>query len=94
MLLLALLIAQGGAQAHAYSHLQSGVDPSGLAGSRGQLCAECLLFAPLLATADCHDGPPIFRLGDRASIAVPRVVSLVDRLSYHAFSSRAPPILY
>jgi hypothetical protein len=90
---LALLIAQGGAQAHAYSHLQSGSDQSGLPGTRVQFCAECLLFAPLLATADCHDGSPILRLGDRALIAPPRVVSLVDRLSYYAFRSRAPPIL-
>jgi hypothetical protein len=90
---LALLIAQGGAQAHAYSHLHSGPDRSGVPGTRAQFCAECLLFAPLLATADCRDGPPMLRLGDRGSIALPRVVSLVDQLSCYAFRARAPPII-
>jgi hypothetical protein len=87
----ALLFAQGGAQAHAYSHLHGGSDPAGAAGNRVQICAECLLFAPVLATAGSHDGPAAFRFGDHASVVAIRIVSPVNLRSYHAFRSRAPP---
>lgn len=43
---LALLVAQAGAQAHAYSHLQGTSTKSDL-GAAGQLCRECLSFAPV-----------------------------------------------
>ena len=90
----ALLIAQAGAQAHAYSHLRSISDPSGLPGAPAQLCSECLLFAPLLATADCHDSPSVCQLGGRAVIVAARAVSLVNTVGYYAFRSRAPPVLF
>jgi hypothetical protein len=43
---LALLVAQAGAQAHAYSHMQGSATKSDV-GAAGQLCRECLSFAPV-----------------------------------------------
>ena len=48
MLALALLAAQFGAEAHAYSHLAK--DPDSLPNST-QYCAKCLSFAPVTAAA-------------------------------------------
>jgi hypothetical protein len=91
MLVLALLIAQVGAEVHAYSHLNSGADQAGAPGARIQFCADCLSFAPMLATAHSRDGQSVLRLSVGAPVAMPQLVSLVDRRPYHAFRSRAPP---
>jgi hypothetical protein len=91
MLTMALLIAQFGAQAHAYSHLQAGSVPTDQLDSHGKLCSDCLSFAPLLATA----GSPshLFAIAPQGVVAAPdgAVASLITRSPTLAFRSRAPP---
>jgi hypothetical protein len=89
VLALALLMAQFGAQAHAYSHLtrDQGV-PSSMPS-----CATCLSFAPVtmavggtpcvLLVAQCESEP-----------ALPVVtISIPDSSPFPAFQPRAPPQL-
>ena len=91
LMALALLVAQFGAQAHAYSHLHAGSDSSEQQDSHGKLCSECLSFAPLLATA----GSPshLFAVAPQGVAAAPdvAVASLITRALLPAFRSRAPP---
>ena len=88
---IALLIAQFGAQAHAYSHLhfRSGVIEQ--LNSNGSLCSECLSFAPLLSAA----GTPshLFDIAPQGVLAAPSdaAASLITRSPTPAFRSRAPP---
>jgi hypothetical protein len=91
MTAMVLLIAQFGAQAHAYSHLhfKSGVTEQ--LDSSARLCSECLSFAPLLSAA----GSPkhLFAVAPQGVVAAPSqaVASLITRLPTPAFRSRAPP---
>jgi len=91
MLAMALLIAQFGAQAHAYSHLRADSVATDQHDSHGKLCSDCLSFAPLLATA----GSPshLFAIAPQGVAAAPgvAVASLITRSSTPAFRSRAPP---
>lgn len=89
-----LISAQVGAQAHAYSHLQRGADPSGMAGGApNQVCGECLSFAPLLAAASVTDFALLVPLLE--SSFAPQIVQVArgDRFHLHAFRARAPPSL-
>ena len=95
---LALLIAQWGAMAHAYSHvsrmsLVSGAGSSSHITTRSthEVCNDCVNFAPLLIAsgapavlpfADAHAGS----LDVRAARS-----SLLNRPPRPAFRSRAPP---
>jgi hypothetical protein len=90
VLALALLVAQFGAEVHAYSHLAT--DPYGVPSSM-QYCVKCLSFAPVtmavggmpyvLLTAQCESGP-----------ALPvATVSISDCSPFPAFQPRAPPRL-
>jgi hypothetical protein len=89
---LILVIAQLGAQAHAYSHL------TGARGSAGEpqrshvlACSECVAFAPLLAAAGGAT-VPLLRLSERASSVTPAVAFLPPRVgAVTAYRSRAPP---
>jgi hypothetical protein len=88
----ALLIAQFGAQAHAYSHLHAG-PPHGAQQQyfhTGQ-CFDCLSFAPLLAGA----GTPsqVLPAAPMGVVAAPDAVvpALLAAAPAHAFRSRAPP---
>lgn len=89
LLALALLAAQFGAEAHAYSHL--GRDPDNLPNST-QYCAKCLSFAPVTAAAG---GMPhavlIVQSEPEAPLAAVTVpcATLSPRPSYQ---SRAPPL--
>ena len=88
---MALLIAQFGAQAHAYSHLRADSAATDQLDSHGKLCSDCLAFAPLLATA----GSPshLFAMAPQGVVAAPgvAVASLITRFPTPAFRSRAPP---
>jgi hypothetical protein len=92
---IALLIAQLGAQAHAYSHLHAG--PAHGAQQQdfhtGQ-CFDCLSFAPLLAGA----GTPsqVLPVAPQGVVAAPdaTVPTLITVAPTHAFRSRAPPSTY
>jgi hypothetical protein len=90
VLALALLFAQFGAQAHAYSHL--GKDPDGAASST-QYCTKCLSFAPVTIAAG---GMPHAVLIDQmeAEPAAAAPTALLPTLSPRpSYQSRAPPQL-
>jgi hypothetical protein len=88
LLALALLVAQFGAEAHAYSHLAK--DPDGTASS-SQYCTKCLSYAPVTIAAG---GMPQAVLIDQPAsepalaAATASIPSLTPRSSYQ---SRAPP---
>lgn len=89
MLALALLFAQFGAEAHAYSHLAR--DP-GVPGST-QGCATCLSFAPV-ALAVGGSLHVVLTVTCVAEPAVPvAMVSIPDSTPFPAFQPRAPPQL-
>jgi hypothetical protein len=90
VLSLALLIAQLGTQAHAYSHLSP--DPHGVP-STIQSCGQCLSFAPLLTAVG---GSHCLWLADRCEterIVPVNTIQPSYRQPYPAFRSRAPPAL-
>jgi hypothetical protein len=89
---LILVIAQLGAQAHAYSHLTITRDANGEPQRIHALaCSECVAFAPLLAAAGGSTAP-LLHLPARAST----VIAFDAQLQAHActlsaYRSRAPP---
>ena len=90
---IALLIAQFGAQAHAYTHLRLGADTTEQLDSHGRLCTDCLAFAPLLAKAGGHSLPVIFAPQGVEIAPASAVASLTARVLTPAFRSRAPPVI-
>jgi hypothetical protein len=89
---LILVIAQLGAQAHAYSHLTVSRDANGEPQRIHALtCSECVAFAPLLATAG-GSAVPLLHSPARESSVVAFEPQLQPRASTHtAYRSRAPP---
>jgi len=89
----ALLIAQIGAMAHAYSHVPA-LHPT-TAHQSGQdghdLCSDCLAFAPLLSAAGAPTALPVIEPQGPSPAVQATVDSLVDRSLNLAFRSRAPP---
>ena len=89
---MALLCAQWGAQAHVNSHLSSHAAATHELTAKGQLCSDCLSFAPLLATA-AGSSLPAVRDPQGVNPAPPAVAySLISRRFPAGFRSRAPPI--
>ena len=91
LLSLALLLAQLGMQAHAYSHLKS--DPDGVPGTTTQLCGQCASSAPLLSMAS---GSLCIRVPyepQTIGVAPASVDTALLPLPHPAFRSRAPPHL-
>jgi hypothetical protein len=91
---LALIFAQLGAMAHAYTHVPESTSVSAQQAKLGihDLCKDCLNFAPLLSAAGAPAVlpfclPQACNLAPQAQIA--RLVALKFRL---AFRSRAPPV--
>jgi hypothetical protein len=88
-----LLIAQLGAQLHAYAHSNAGASdvpsPTLLASHGG--CDDCLAFAPLLSAAGTPARLP--RLAGQACTPAPplRAHSPLESALILAFRSRAPP---
>jgi hypothetical protein len=91
VLVIALLGAQWGAEAHAYSHLRHGSQTGEPYDSSGRPCSDCSAFAPLLAAA----GAPtlVSALIPEGTSPTPgvSVVSLIFSPPTPAFRSRAPP---
>lgn len=90
---IALLIAQFGAQAHAYTHLRLGADTTDQLDSHGRLCTDCLAFAPLQAKAGGHSLPVVFAPQGVEVAPASAVISLAERVITPAFRSRAPPAI-
>jgi hypothetical protein len=91
LLALALLCAQFAAQAHSYSHLQAGTDTTFRLDAKGQLCADCLAFAPLLAAAGGCALPAAIALQGFEPAPTGATHSLIGRRFPASFRSRAPP---
>jgi hypothetical protein len=89
LLSLALLIAQLGVEAHAYSHLKS--DPDGLPGQTTQLCGQCASAAPLLSMASSSSCIRLPYAPQIAGIAPTSIGTDVGPLPHPPFRSRAPP---
>ncbi len=91
---LALIFAQLGAMAHAYSHEPEKPPVSTQQGNPGihDYCKDCLNFAPLLSAAGAPAALP-FSL-PHAARAAPQapIARLVDLEFLLAFRSRAPPV--
>lgn len=86
-----LLLAQLGAQLHAYSHLHAGAHVTDQLYDRAGPCADCLSFAPLLAAAGA---PGHLSHAGAAGVAVAPAVAvrtLISLSAVAAFRSRAPP---
>jgi hypothetical protein len=80
VLIVALAFAQVGAVQHQYAH-----------GSSGEVCSDCLSFAPLLAAAGGKVHlPAVVRVQAGTRYQSP-VAPLFGQPSQHAFRSRAPP---
>lgn len=91
LLSLALLAAQLGAAAHAYTHLNG--RESGSAPGPTQLCGTCALFAPLQAGA-CGSAQLAPDLAPLAGPELPDFsVPVLYCTPHPAFRSRAPPSL-
>jgi len=90
LLAMTLLIAQSGAEAHAYSHLVQS-QPDAPATTQG--CGECLSCAPLLTSIGGSQSVILLpRFDDQQLVSSPSIpVSCVSRPS--SFQSRAPPDL-
>jgi hypothetical protein len=90
---MALVIAQLGAMAHAYTHVPETRAVSAQQTSPGvhDFCSDCLNFAPLLAAAGAPAALP-FALPQGCCVE-PQTQrdSLLDRKPLLAFRSRAPP---
>jgi len=91
---LALMCAQLGAMAHAYSHVPEATSVSAQQAKLGihDLCKDCLNFAPLLSAAGAPAALP-FALPQACSLAPQAQVACLVELKFRlAFRSRAPPV--
>ncbi len=82
LVVVALSFAQIGAIRHQYAH-----------GTSGQVCSDCLSFAPLLATAGGKAHLPAVADAQADVIYRPPTAPLDGQPPLHAFRSRAPPFL-
>lgn len=98
---IALMFAQLGAMAHAYTHVPGMHVPSMRSASVHQstpdnhdYCSDCLAYSPLLSVAGTPTALP-FVAPQGCSLALHVVCSsLVDHHPHLAFRSRAPPITH
>jgi hypothetical protein len=93
MTVVALLIAQFGAMAHAYSH-DAAIERSSTHlsnQSSHDFCSDCLNFAPLLAAGGAPSALPFLEPQGRSLPLRAECSSLVDHRTDLAFRSRAPP---
>jgi len=91
---LALIFAQLGAMAHAYSHLPETTSISAQQAKLGihDLCKDCLNFAPLLSAAGAPTALP-YALPQACSLAPQAQIACLVELKFRlAFRSRAPPV--
>ena len=93
MAAVALLIAQLGAMAHAYSHTAATAPASTHQSNPSHdFCGDCLSFAPLLSAAGTPAAPSVVAPQGRSLAAIAGSRSLVDLPLTLAFRSRAPPL--
>jgi hypothetical protein len=90
-LALVVLVAQLGAQAHAYSHLVPLPDAAAHH-LHPAPCLECSSFAPLLTLAGGFGNPAVLALADPATAYARPVLAAPRAAPCRAYRSRAPPI--
>jgi hypothetical protein len=92
----ALLIAQLGAMAHAYSHVRDVGQASSHQTNTGNhdFCGDCLNFAPVLSAAGTPSALPCIEPQGRSFCVRAECRSLIDRTPHLAFRSRAPPVTH
>ena len=90
---LALIVAQMGAMAHAYTHMPgSAVSSQQSTLGIHDLCKDCLNFAPLLSATGAPAALP-FALPLACSAAPQAQIACLVELKFRlAFRSRAPPV--
>lgn len=90
LLALIVLIAQVGAQAHAYTHLVKSPDTAQRSAHPAP-CVECSAFAPLLAAVSGCSYPAIARVVEPPAIAATLAAGIHHAAPCTAYRSRAPP---
>jgi hypothetical protein len=90
LLALIVLVAQFGAQAHAYTHLAKNTDPAQNSAHRTP-CVECSAFAPLLAAVSGVAYPAIAVVVEPPAIAATLAAGIHRAAACTAYRSRAPP---
>ena len=90
LLALIVLIAQFGAQAHAYTHLAKNTDPAQNSAHRAP-CVECSAFAPLLAAVSGVSYPTVATVVEPPAIAATLAAGVHRAAPCTAYRSRAPP---
>jgi hypothetical protein len=101
--MLALLVSQGIAWSHVYSHVNGGLPTVGhlkaspgssdFGAAAGQTCSECLASAALLGAASGPDAPRFVSFAAAGERVIHAAVSHFQSFRYYAFRSRAPPEL-
>ncbi len=94
LMAMALLAAQFVAQAHAYSHLRAPPHAASPLEHHSNPCADCLAFAPLLASAGGPDHALLLPLQGVHTAPDAAVKTLTTATATHAFRSRAPPSIH
>lgn len=90
VLALIILIAQLGAQAHAYSHLAKSPDPA-QRHAHPAPCVECSAFAPLLAAVSGVSYPMVAATIEPVTLAATFAAGACRAALHPAYRSRAPP---
>ncbi len=90
VLALIILIAQLGAQAHAYSHLAKSPDPA-QRHAHPAPCVECSAFAPLLAAVSGVSYPVVAAAIEPPTLGGIFTAGLHRTAAHPAYRSRAPP---
>ncbi len=90
ILALIVLVAQFGAQAHAYTHLAKNTHPAQTSVHR-TACVECSAFAPLLAAVSGVSYPTIATAVEPPAIAACPAAGIHRAARCTAYRSRAPP---
>ncbi len=90
LLALIVLVAQFGAQAHAYTHLAKNTEPTQNSAHRTP-CVECSAFAPLLAAVSGVSYPTVAAVVDPPAIAATLAAGIHRAAPCTAYRSRAPP---
>jgi hypothetical protein len=91
LLAIFVLVAQLGAQAHAYSHLAKSPDPIQRSSHGGAPCVECSAFAPLLTAVSGASFPVVVTAVEPPAIAASPAVGVHATATCTAYRSRAPP---
>jgi hypothetical protein len=92
ILAIVVLVAQLGAQAHAYSHLARSPDPIQRS-AHTTPCVECSAFAPLLSAVSGASFPVVIAAAEPPTIAVSIAAGVHSAAPSIAYRSRAPPAL-